>query len=237
MSNHTIRGFDVDLQELASKIAEMGNLDREQISDAMDALVKRDFDLAKWVIEADDRIDDLQRQVEEKAVATIARRQPMAIDLREIVGALHIANDLERVGDLAANIAKRVLLLTEEFSISEIVLQLEHMVGLVQDQLDRVLRSFQDRDPAGALEVWRKDQEIDAVNSGLFREMLTYMMENPRNITFCIHMLFCAKNIERMGDHATNIAETVYYIVSGHPLTEKRPKADVTSRVELPLRA
>lgn len=234
MTNHTIRGFDVDLQELASKIAEMGNLDHEQITDAMDALVKRDFELAKWVIEADDRIDDLQRQVEEKAVATIARRQPMAIDLREIVGALHIANDLERVGDLAENIAKRVLLLTEEFSISEVVLQLQHMVDLVQDQLDRVLRSFQNRDLAGALEVWRKDQEIDAINSGLFREMLTYMMENPRKISFCIHMLFCAKNIERMGDHATNIAETVYYIVSGRPLTERRPKADVTSKEALP---
>ena len=237
MTDHTIRGFDADLQELAAKIAEMGNLDREQITDAMDALVKRDFALAKWVIEADDRIDDLQRQVEEKAVATIARRQPMAIDLREIVGVLHIANDLERIGDLAENIAKRVLLLTEEFSISEVVLQLQHMIGLVQDQLERVLRSFQKRDLAGALEVWRKDQEIDAVNSGLFREMLTYMMENPRNITFCIHMVFCAKNVERMGDHATNIAETVYYIASGRPLTEKRPKADVTSKEALPLRA
>ena len=235
MIEHTTRAFDTDLQELARKIAEMGRLDGEQIADAIDALVKRDTALAKRVIATDDQVDALQRAIEEKAVATIARRQPMAVDLREIVGALRIANDLERVGDLAENIAKRVLLLTDEFRINEVVLQLQCMVDLVRDQLARVLQSYERRDVALALGVWRKDQEIDALNSSLFRELLTYMMEDPRNITFCSHMLFCAKNIERMGDHATNIAETVYYIVEGRQLKEERPKADVTSREALPL--
>ena len=235
MTEHTTRAFDIDLQELANKIAEMARLDGEQIADAIEALVKRDTTLAKRVIATDDQVDALQRAIEEKAVATIARRQPMAVDLREIVGALRIANDLERVGDLAENIAKRVLLLTEDWRIHEVMLQLQRMVDLVRGQLARVLQSYESRDVALALGVWRKDQEIDALNSSLFRELLTYMMEDPRNITFGSHMLFCAKNIERMGDHATNIAETVYYIVEGRELTEERPKADVTSKKTLPL--
>ena len=210
MIDHTIRAFDTDLQELAGKIAEMARLDGEQIADAIDALVKRDTNLAERVMARDDSIDALQRAIEEKAVTTIARRQPMAVDLREIVGALRISNDLERVGDLAENIAKRALLLTEDYRINEVVLQLQRMVDLVVEQLVRVLQSYERRDVVLALDVWHKDQEIDALNSSLFRELLTYMMEDPRNITFCSHMLFCAKNIERMGDHATNIAGTVY---------------------------
>jgi phosphate transport system protein len=230
MDKHTTRAFDTDLQELARKVAEMGHLDDEQIADAIDALVKRDAALARRVIAGDDRIDALQQEIEHKAIGTIARRQPMAVDLREIVGALRICNDLERVGDLAKNIAKRVLLLAEEFRIHEVALQLQHMGALVRDQLVRVLQSYERRDVAEALNVWRKDQEVDALDTGLFRELLTFMMEDPRTITFCTHMLFCAKNIERMGDHATNIAETVYYIAQGSPLKEERPKADVTSR-------
>lgn len=155
--------------------------------------------------------------------------------MREILGALRISNDLERVGDLAENVAKRMLLATEVSRLNEVVVQLRHMVDVVRDQLARVLQSYERRDVALALEVWRKDQEIDALNTGLFRELLTFMMEDPRNIAFCIHMLFCAKNIERMGDHATNIAETVYYIVQGSQIKEARPKADVTSRETLPL--
>ena len=235
MVDHTIRAFDTDLQQLAGKVAEMGRLDGEQIADAITSLLERDTALAEQVIATDDRVDDLQREIEEKAVATIARRQPMAIDLREIVGTLRISNDLERVGDLAENIAKRVLLLPKEFSLNAVALQLQHMGNLVRDQLVRVLQSYEHRNVVLALDVWHKDQEIDALNSSLFRELLTYMMEDPRNITFCSHMLFCAKNIERAGDHATNIAETVYYIVEGHQLTEKRPKADVTSRKPVPL--
>jgi phosphate transport system protein len=235
MIEHTMRAFDADLHELASKIAEMGRLDDAQIADAIDAWVKRDTALAKRVIAADDRVDAMQREIEEKAATTIARRQPMAVDLREILGALRISNDLERIGDLAENVAKRMMLVTEESRINEVVVQLRHMVDVVRDQLARVLQSYERRDVALALEVWRKDQEIDALNTGLFRELLTFMMEDPRNIAFCAHMLFCAKNIERMGDHATNIAETVYYIVQGGEIKELRPKADVTSREKLPL--
>jgi phosphate transport system protein len=233
---HTTRAFDSDLHELARKIAEMGRLDGEQIADAIDALAKRDTVLAKRVIAADDQVDALQREIEEKAATTIARRQPMAVDLREILGALRISNDLERIGDLAENVAKRMMLVTEELRLNEVVLQLRHMADVVRDQLARVLQGYERRDVAVALDVWRKDQEIDALNTGLFRELLTFMMEDPRKITFCIHMLFCAKNIERMGDHATNIAETVYYIVQGTQLKEERPKADVTSKEMLPQR-
>ena len=229
MVDHTARAFDVDLRELADKITEMGRLIDRQITDAIEALVKRDIALAKRVMAADDEVDALQRDIEEKVVITIARRQPMAVDLREIVGALRISNDLERVGDLAENIAKRVVLLTEEFRSNDVILQLERMVQLVLDQLKCVLDSYVRRDITEALEVWWKDAEVDALNNSLFRELLTYMMEDPHNITFCTHMLFCAKNIERIGDHATNIAETVYYIVQGRPLAEERPKADITS--------
>ena len=237
MIDHTLQAFDTDLLELAHKIADMGRLDDDQIAAATKALVICDGALAQRVIAADDRIDALQRAIEEKAVTTIARRQPMAVDLREIVGALRISNDLERVGDLAENIAKRVLLLGEECHIHEVVLEFQRMAELVRDQLHRVLQSYERRDVAAAMEVWRKDEEVDALNTALFRELLTYMMENPRNIAFGTHLLFCAKNIERAGDHATNIAETVYYIVEGRAISEERPKADVTSKGVLPMRA
>jgi phosphate transport system protein len=235
MTNHTAGAFDTDLRNLSNRIREMGRLDERQIRDAILALETRDTALAKQVVVADDQVDALQREIEEKAVVTIARRQPMAIDLREIVGALRISNDLERIGDRAENIAKRALLLTDGFRINEVMPQLQHMAQLVVDQLDMVLRSYDERDVALALTVWNKDRDVDAVDNALFRELLTYMMENPRNITFCTHLLFCAKNLERIGDHATNIAETVYYIEQGHPILEERPKADITSRQTLSL--
>jgi phosphate transport system protein len=153
----------------------------------------------------------------------------MAVDLREIVGALRVSNDLERIGDLAKNIAKRVVALGTDLQPHKVIRGVEHMADLVLSQLKDVLDAYARRDLAKALEVWRGDEEIDAVNNSLFRELLTYMMEDPRNITFCTHLLFCAKNIERMGDHATNVAETVYYIVEGHALADERPKGDNTS--------
>ena len=234
MIEHTAKAFDADLSELSSKIREMGRLAEKQIRDAIEALEKRDIALAKLVIAADDQIDALQRDIEDKAVITIARRQPVAVDLREIVGALRISNDLERIGDLAENIAKRVLLLSDALPLNSVMLQLHRMAELVLSQLSQVLESYEHRDVASALEVWRKDQAVDALHTSISRELLTYMMENPRNITFCTHVLFCSKNIERMGDHATNIAETVYYFVEGKPLSQERPKADVTSKGELP---
>src|SRR6266446_3332907 len=229
MSEHTIRAFDTDLQELARKVAEMGGLAEKQIADAVAALARRDTVLAQRAMAADASVDALQREIEDKAVLTIARRQPMAVDLREIVGALRLSNDLERIGDLAKNIAKRVVALEGEFRPHQVIRGVEHMTDLVLGQLKLVLDSYVRRDVAMALEVWRRDEEIDGVYNSLFRELLTYMMEDPRNITFCTHLLFCAKNIERMGDHATNIAETVYYIAEGRPLIDERPKGYATA--------
>jgi phosphate transport system protein len=207
----------------------MSRLDEAQIRQSIDAIVKRDAALAKSVIGARDRVDSLQREIEEKAVVTIARRQPMAVDLRDIVGALRICNDLEKIGDLAENVAKEALIVIDAFVIDEVVRQLARMARLVLDQLTRVLASYERRNAAEALAVWRNDLEIDSLNNSLFRECLTYMLENPRNITFCTHLLFCAKNIERIGDHTTNIAETVCYIVEGRTLPDERPKLDITS--------
>jgi len=229
MTDHTIKAFDSDLQELSRMVAEMGGLAEKQVADAIDALAKRDSALAQRVTAADVQIDHLQREIEEKAVLTIARRQPMAVDLREVVGALRLANDLERVGDLAKNIAKRVIALNGEFPPPKLIRGVEHMTDLVLEQLKAVLDAYARRDLTAALAVWRGDEEIDAVCNSVLRELLTYMMEDPRNISFCIHLLFCAKNIERMGDHATNIAESVHYIIEGKPITDQRPKGDTTN--------
>ena len=229
MSEHTSKAFDSDLQDLSRMVAEMGGLAEKQIAEATDALAKRDTMLAQQVTADDRNIDNLQREIEEMSVLTIARRQPMAVDLREVVGALRLANDLERIGDLAKNIAKRVIALNGEFPPPKLIRGVEHMTDLVLEQLKAVLDAYARRDLTAALAVWRGDEEIDAVCNSVLRELLTYMMEDPRNITFCIHLLFCAKNIERMGDHATNIAETVHYIIEGRPITDQRPKGDTTN--------
>ncbi len=237
MSEHTIKAFDADLQDLTRVVAEMGGLAERQIANAIEALDKTDLGLAQRVVADDAKIDVLQREIEEKAILTIARRQPMAVDLREIVGALRVSNDLERIGDLAKNIAKRVAALDSDFRPQQVMRGVEHMADLVLTQIKDVLDSFARRDVDAAVAVWRNDEEIDAVNNSLFRELLTYMMEDPRNISYCAHLLFCAKNIERMGDHATNIAETVYYIVEGRTLAEERPKGDTTAVTSVPFRS
>jgi phosphate transport system protein len=229
MSDHTSKAFDSDLQELARMVAEMGGLAEKLISDSIDALARRDTGLAQRVTAADAQIDALQRDIEQKAILTIARRQPMAVDLREIVGALRIANDIERIGDLAKNIAKRVIALNGDFPPPKLIRGVEHMSDLVLGQLKSVLDAYARRDDAKAMAVWRGDEQIDAMCTSVFRELLTYMIEDPRNITFGIHLMFCAKNVERMGDHATNIAETVHYIVGGEAITERRPKGEDTT--------
>jgi phosphate transport system protein len=208
----------------------MGKLDQKQITDAVRALTTHDRVLAEQVVRADDAIDILQRELEEKAVSTIARRQPMAVDLCEIVGALRIANDLERVGDLAVNIANSVMELRAESYSRGSMSEVERMAILVVQQLDRVPTAYGERDVAKAIEVWRSDVEVDALNNSMFRELLTYMMEDPRSITACTQLLFCAKNLERAGDHATNIAESVVYIVEGRAIPGERPKRDIRNR-------
>jgi phosphate transport system protein len=227
--DHTAKAFDSDLQEIMRKVAEMGGLVERQLADAVNALVERDTDLAERVISTDPAIDNLQHEIEEKAILTIARRQPMAIDLREIVGAMRVCNDLERIGDHVKHIGKRVVALDGDFYPQKLIRGVEHMADLVSAQIKQVLDAYASRDLQAAMAVWKGDEEVDALCTSLFRELLTYMMEDPRNITFCMHLMFSAKDIERMGDHATNIAETVYYMIEGRPIADQRPKGDTTS--------
>src|SRR5579863_10494275 len=227
--DHTSRAFDTDLQEIARKVAEMGGLAEKQISDAVQALLDRDSELAEQVITTDPTIDRMQHDIEEKAILTIARRQPMAVDLREIVGAMRVCNDLERIGDHAKHIGKRVVALDLDLHPQKLIRGVEHMGSLVLSLLKRVLDAYGSRDLPAALAVWNGDEEVDALCTSLYRELLTYMMEDPRNITFCMHLMFCAKDIERIGDHATNIAETVYFMIEGRPITDQRPKGDSTN--------
>jgi phosphate transport system protein len=194
------------------------------LSNAIQALVRGDTDLAQRVIETDHRLDVLERDVEEKAILTIAKRQPMAVDLRAIVSSIRLASDMERIGDLSKNIAKRVVAINGQFAPQKIVGGVVHMSELALDRLKRVIDAYAQRDVAAALDVWNHDEEIDQLYNSLFRELLTYMMEDPRNIGFCTHLLFCAKNIERIGDHATNIAETIHYMVTGTAISTDRPR-------------
>jgi len=229
VSDHTQRVFDSDLSKLTQMVAEMGGLAQKQVTDSIDALARHDIALARRVIDLDGIVDGLQRQIEEKAVATIALRQPMAFDLRALVAMLRIANDLERIGDLAKNVGKRVIAVSGENSPRTLMRGLRHLATLVVSQLAVVLDSFVDRNPRNALRVWQGDKEVDALYVSLFRELLTYTMEDPGTISLCIHYLFCAKNIERIGDHATNIAEAVHYMVEGHAIAGERPKGDTSS--------
>ncbi len=227
--DHTAKAFDIDLQEIMRMVAEMGGLAERQLADSIQALVDHDLELAERAISVDPSIDALQHEIEEKAVLTIARRQPMAIDLRDIIGAMRVCNDLERIGDHAKHIGKRVVAIDGDFYPQKLIRGVEHMAELVSAQLKQVLDAYASRDLQSAMAVWKGDEEVDAMCISLFRELLTYMMEDARNITFCMHLMFCAKDIERMGDHCTNIAETVHYMIEGRPLTDQRPKADSTN--------
>ena len=224
MSDHTVSAYDDELMEIGRKITEMGGIAETMLTNAIQSLVKGDTELAQRVIATDPKLDALEREIEEKAVSTIARRQPMAIDLRALVSAIRIATDLERIGDLAKNVGKRVVAMDGQFAPQKIVGGVIHISDLALDRLHRVLDAYAHRDVDGAVSVWLEDQEIDQLYNSLFRELLTYMMEDPRNIGFCAHLLFSAKNIERIGDHATNIAETIKYLVTGETMTTDRTR-------------
>ncbi|HLM41988.1 MAG TPA: phosphate signaling complex protein PhoU [Microvirga sp.] len=226
MAEHIVSSYDNDLQGLRRRISEMGGIAEKMLVESIAALVRHDKTLAQTVISSDSRLDVLQREVEESAILTIARRQPLAVDLRETISAIRVSGDVERIGDLAKNIAKRALAIGGDFQPQKIVVGLQHMSDLVLGQLKDVLDAYSQQDTAKAIDVWKRDGAIDALYTSLFRELLTYMMEDPRNISFCTHLLFCAKNIERIGDHTTNIAETVHYLVTGETLAIDRPKAD-----------
>jgi phosphate transport system protein len=224
MIEHTVSAFDRELELLGRKISEMGGIAEKMLSESIEALINLKIEDAKAIIATDSRLDTLQREIEEEAVHIIARRQPLGADLREIIGAMRISGDLERVGDLAKNIAKRTLKLVNDQRLPRAMIGLRHMGQLAAMQLKEVLDAYGQSDVNRADNVWHRDAEIDALEDSVFRELLTFMMEDPRNISSCTHLLFCSKNVERAGDHATNIAETVHYIVTGEKLPVERPK-------------
>ncbi|ACM25387.1 phosphate signaling complex protein PhoU [Agrobacterium sp. SHOUNA12C] len=231
VSTHILSAYDEDLKFLTRRIAEMGGLAEQMVSDSVRALVHGDAALAQKVISDDVVLDHAEREVGDKAIVTIARRQPMAADLREIMGSIRIAADLERVGDLGKNTAKRVIAVQGHGVPRRLARGIEHLSELALSQLKEVLDVYTTRSPDKAVSIRERDEEIDAMYTSLFREMLTYMMEDPRNITTCTHLLFCAKNIERIGDHATNIAETIYYMATGSQPEGERPKDDTANTV------
>jgi phosphate transport system protein len=227
-ASHIVSSYEQELKRLRDMITEMGGIVENQVALATQAVVESDTDIAIRVVEAEPRVDRLEREVEQFVVRLLALRQPMASDLRQVVGALKMTGDLERIGDYAANIAKRSMVL-DQFSMPFSLTGIANMSRLVQESLKTVIDSIGDNDTEKALAVWNADEVVDDIYNAIFRELITYMMEDPRNITPCTHLLFIAKNFERIGDHATNIAENVYYAVSGETLPQTRPKGDTSS--------
>ncbi|MBL8690258.1 MAG: phosphate signaling complex protein PhoU [Rhodospirillaceae bacterium] len=227
-SEHIVRAYDEQLKRLKAEISEMGGLVEVQLGQAIQAVSSRDAELGQRCVASDAKVDALELQIDESVVKMLALRQPMASDLRTILSALKIAADLERTGDYAANVGKRVQALIQFPPVPSVngVVRLGQLARLV---VKDVLDAFASSDTARAIQVWQRDEELDAMYTSLFRELLTYMMEDPRNITPCTHLLFIAKNLERIGDHATNIAETIHFQVVGRTIAESRPKGDETS--------
>ena len=233
MTDHTVKSFGEQLETLSTLVAQMGGLTEAQFASAIEAISRRDSAAAERAVGGDARIDEMQIEIEERALKLLALRQPMAVDLRETLAAIKAAAELERIGDLAKNIAKRALVLNREPPI-RLTQSLARMGKAAQNQLKQVLDAFSNRNAEEAETVWNRDGEIDEIYNSLFRELLTYMMEDPRTIGLCTHLLFVAKNIERSGDHCTNIAEVVYHMVRAGHLATNRPKADTTSETAVP---
>jgi len=235
VSEHIVKSYDEELRRLDNAITQMGGLAETQLATAIDAVMKRDSQLATEVVKADVRVDHLESEIEQLVVRLLALRQPMAVDLRQILSALKTANDLERIADYAANVAKRSIVLDQSPPV-QAAFSIPRMGRLAQTMIKDILDAYVERDPDKALLVWARDAELDEIYNSFFRELLTYMIEDARNITPCTHLLFMAKNIERIGDFATNIAETLYFMVHGHPLQQARPKRDQTSLTSAPER-
>jgi phosphate transport system protein len=217
---HTVASYDEELTSLAAQISEMGGMVEAAVADSTRALLKLDHELARSIIAGDKRIDQMHRLIDDRAVSMIARRQPMAQDLRAIITAIHVAGDLERVGDMAKTIARRTLQIEGLSLTPKFYNGVKHMADLILRQLKAALDAYATRNGVAAVEVCNSDEEIDALYTSLFRELLTYMMEDPRNITQCTHLLFCSKSLERVGDHATNIAEAAFYLDTGRQMSE-----------------
>ncbi|MBN8890774.1 MAG: phosphate transport system regulatory protein PhoU [Acetobacteraceae bacterium SCN 69-10] len=228
MPEHIVKSYEQELKRLSALITGMGGMVEAQVAAACEAILHKDGEAANRAIESDPKVDAMEREVEQDVIRLLALRQPMAQDLRHIVAGLKITGDMERIGDYAANVAKRSIVLTQ-FNLPFALSGLSHMARLVQENLKLIVDAFGESDTDKALLVWRSDEAIDEIYNALFRELITYMMEDPRYITPCTHLLFIAKNLERIGDHATNIAETIYYAVRGIPLTDARPKGDVSA--------
>ena len=226
MSEHIVKAYGEELSHLSAEVARMGGLAEAEVADAIDTVTRRDLSLAQSVIERDLKLDALNLEIERKAIRMIALRQPVAQDLRRTVGAMKIASNLERCGDLAKNIAKRGVVLAESEPITPLTRSIERMGRLVEGRLRDVLDAYTGSELERAIGVWSRDDEVDEHYNSLFRELLTYMMGDPRTITACAHLLFIAKNLERIGDHATNIAEIVHYEITGEDMPVERPKWD-----------
>jgi phosphate transport system protein len=225
MPDHTVKSYDEELARLRDTLMRIGGLVENALAEATTAMIRRDAGRAAAIVQRDAEVDALQRSVEEQAVRLLALRQPMANDLRLIVGAIRIALDLERIGDYAANIAKRAMVLAQ-LPPAVSVGPIQRMSRIAQEMLKDTLDAFTTSDPDKAKDVWERDEQVDEAYNAVFRNLLTYMMEDPRNITPCAHLLFVAKNIERIGDHATNVAETIRFIVLGEEIEGERPKHD-----------
>ncbi|MFZ2029535.1 MAG: phosphate signaling complex protein PhoU [Vitreimonas sp.] len=225
MAEHTVKAFTEELDALTQEVARMGGLAEAAVNDSLTAVARRDTSLAQNVIERDVRIDTAQREIERRAIKLFALRQPFASDLRVVLTGWRIASELERVGDLAKNIAKRALILNQAEPIN-LTRSVERMGKLAAAHLNQVLDAYASRDVQAAIAVWHQDDNIDAHYNSLFRELVTYMIEDPRTISSCAHLLFIAKNIERIGDHGTNIAEHIHFLVTGEEIDTQRPRAD-----------
>ena len=228
MATHTVKAFDEDLDQLRASIAEMGGLAEAAIAESMRALVQRDGEAARKVIDGDKRIDALEAEIERRAVQIIALRAPMADDLREVVAALKIAGVIERIGDYAKNIAKRVHVVEDSANLRPLSL-LPEMARIASEMVHDVLDAFAARDADKAAAVCERDKAVDDFYNSIFRTLLTFMMEDPQNITPATHLLFIAKNLERVGDHATNVAEMVYFAATGEHLGERERGGDPTT--------
>ena len=232
MAQHIVKAFDEQLNQLDAKIAEMGGRAESMLADALDALAKRDSDLAAEVVSSDRHLDQLENEINELAMRLLALRQPTAGDLRAVLAALKISSDLERAGDLAKNVAKRALTIAGAPPVAPVT-GIVGLGALVQGRIKTAIDAFVARDADLAMDVWNSDEEVDQLHTSLFRELLTYMMEDPRNISACAHLLFVAKNIERIGDHITNIAERVVFLVRGKLPERERQKEDESSYTEV----
>ncbi|ENN92645.1 phosphate signaling complex protein PhoU [Bartonella schoenbuchensis] len=230
-TSHTVRSYDAELKYLAEKIVEMGGCAERMIERSIASIIHDDFQLATAVIADDLFLDEAERDIDEKAITIICKRQPMAVDLREIVGAIRISSDLERIGDMAKNIAKRAAAISEIRQPEAFYCKLETITILALNQLKEVLDAYTKRLLDRIDVVRERDNEIDALYTSLFRELLNYMTEDIHNVAVCTHLLFCVKSIERIGDHVTNIAETLYYIITGHHMSFDRPRDDLTYTV------